>query len=175
MNALSARNGYAPGVRDAALTDAPTAIDHALGLQFCRAGLLSLTRLQLALERGDRRRAMEAIDQLHRFDIEVEQLVSRLSGPAPDARMVEIARYLREEKMELAFEKLALASGVNGPGLISRTAAIRTPPQETDDAGHAAIPFAEPRGYGKLRTYGLRAAAMIAAAGGIAAALFMIL
>jgi len=169
MNAFSARNDHVPGTRDAA------AIDHALGLQFCRAGMLSLTRLQLALERSDRRRAMEAIDQLHRFDIEVEQLVGRLSGPAPDARMVEIARYLREEKMELAFEKLALASGVSGPGLISRTAAIRTPPREGEATGHAEVFFPEPRGHGDLRSYGLRAAALIAAVGGVAAVLFMAL
>lgn len=178
MNAFSARNGYLPGVQDAAPADVPppATIDHALGLQFCRAGLLSLTRLQLALERGDRRRAMEAIDQLHRFDIEVEQLVGRLSGPAPDARMVEMARYLREEKMELAFEKLALASGVSGPGLVSRTATIRDLPRETGaTAGHTEIFFAEPSGGGDLRGYVLRAAAAIAAVGGVAAALFMAL
>ncbi|MBY8821864.1 hypothetical protein [Sphingomonas colocasiae] len=169
MNAFSARKDYLPDAGNA------TAIDHALGLQFCRAGMLSLTRLQLALERGDRRRAMEAIDQLHRFDIEVEQLVGRLSGPAPDARMVEIARYLREEKMELAFEKLALASGVSGPGLISRTAAIRDLPHEADATAYAAPLFAEPRGGGDLRGYILRAAAAIAAVGGVAAALFMAL
>lgn len=111
MNALSARNDYSSGVRDAVSVDAPDATDHALGLQLCRAGILSMTRLQLALERGDRRRAMEAIDRLHTFDSEVEQLVDRLSGPASDARMKAIARHLSEEKMELAFESLRWQAG----------------------------------------------------------------
>ncbi|HWT42562.1 MAG TPA: hypothetical protein VN152_07930, partial [Sphingopyxis sp.] len=62
MSALSTRHEPDP------LGPPPTADDQALGLQFCRIGLLSLTRLQLALERGDRSRAMEAIDDLHALD-----------------------------------------------------------------------------------------------------------
>lgn len=177
MNVLSARNGYSPGVRDAVPVDDLAAIDHALGLQLCRAGILSMTRLQLALERGDRRRAMEAIDRLHAFDGEVEQLVDRLSGPTSDARMKAIARHLSEEKMELAFEKLALASGVSGPGLVSRTAFPPDSPQDAERADHAGAFFAEPRGGGgdAIRIYGLCAAALIAAIGGVTAILVVVL
>lgn len=169
MNALSARNGYSPGVSDPAPIDAPATTDHALGLQLCRAGILSMTRLQLALERGDRHRAMEAIDRLHAFDGEVEQLVDRLSGPASGARMKAIARHLSEEKMELAFEKLALASGISGPGLVSRTTFAPDPPRDAETTDHAGRFFPEPRGGGAMRTYGPRAAALIAAIGGVAA------
>ncbi len=177
MNALSARNDYSSGVRDAVSVDAPDATDHALGLQLCRAGILSMTRLQLALERGDRRRAMEAIDRLHTFDSEVEQLVDRLSGPATDARMKAIARHLSEEKMELAFEKLALASGVSGPGLVSRTPFPADLPQDAERADHAGTFFAAPRGGagGAIRTYALCAAALIAAIGGVTAILVVML
>ena len=120
MSALPAHNGGSPSAHDASGGGtAPTTVDVALGLQLCRAGILSLTRLQLALDRGDRSRAMETVDDLHALDISIARTVAALPNPSSDERLAAAARRLQEEKMALAFEKLALASGVSGPGLSS--------------------------------------------------------
>lgn len=172
MSALSTRHEPDP------LGPPPTADDQALGLQFCRIGLLSLTRLQLALERGDRLRAMEAIDDLHALDAEVERLVGALPVSPGDARQGRVARILKEGKMAVAFEKLALASGISGPDLASRPAVpdrIAHARPETESAGIADWPPAEPRTARLIRTYGPRAAILLAIAGATAAALFMAL
>ena len=82
MGALPAGNGNIS--RDASPRGASphggaaTAADLALGLQLCRAGLLSLTRLQLAVERGDRPRVMEAVDDLHALDVSIGRTVDAL-------------------------------------------------------------------------------------------------
>lgn len=126
MNAPSTRHEDRltdPGVPSGAAASA--AGDYVLGLQLCRAGMLSLTRLQLALERGDRPRAMEAIDDLHALDIAVERLVDALPA-SDDPRHAEVRQSLQREKMAVAFEKLALASGISGPGLASQPAFARS-------------------------------------------------
>ncbi len=172
MSALSTRHEPDP------LGPPPTADDQALGLQFCRIGLLSLTRLQLALERGDRSRAMEAIDDLHALDVEVERLVGALPVSPDDARQGRVARILKEGKMAVAFEKLALASGISGPDLSSRPAVadrVADTRRETGSPGVADWPPAEPRTARLVRTYGPRAAILLAIAGATVAALFMAL
>ncbi|WP_138921455.1 hypothetical protein [Novosphingobium pentaromativorans] len=92
-----------------------------LGLQLCRANTLSLTRLQLALKSGDRRSTLEAIDRLHTLDTQIGRLVRRLPGHAnDDPDMQVLSRHVDEQNMAIAFEKLALASAVSGPNLVSR-------------------------------------------------------
>lgn len=99
--------------------------DLALGLQFCRANAMSLTRLQLALQTGDRRCALEAMDRLHALDTEMERLVRRLPGPPEDGPSWErIDKHLSDQKMAIAFQKLAFASGVQGPDLVSQPTAF---------------------------------------------------
>ncbi len=167
MSALSTRHEPDP-------IGPPTADDYALGLQFCRVGFLSLTRLQLALERGDRSRAMEAIDDLHALDIEVERLVGTLPVSSGDPRQGRVARILKEGKMAVAFEKLALASGISGPGLSSRPGGpgrIGGSPQEAEPAGIADWPPAEPRTARLVRVYGPRVAVLLAVAAATLAAL----
>ena len=143
----------------------PTADDHALGLQFCRIGFLSLTRLQLALERGDRSRAMEAIDALHSLDAEVERLVGALAISPDDPRQGRAARIVRDGKMAVAFEKLALASGISGPDLSSRPVAPDRAEKSWREPGPAGIadwPPAEPRTARLLRVHGPRMAVLAA-------------
>ncbi|WP_152568140.1 hypothetical protein [Sphingopyxis sp. LC81] len=155
-----------------------TADDYALGLQFCRVGFLSLTRLQLALERGDRSRAMEAIDDLHALDTEVERLVGALPVSSDDPRQGQVARILKQGKMAVAFEKLALASGISGPDLSSRPGfpnRIGDVWPEAAPAAAAAGPPAEPRTARLLRLYGLRAAVLLAIAAATLAALLIAL
>lgn len=94
-----------------------------LGLQLCRANTMSLTRLQLALRSGNRRSALEAIDRLHALDARIEHLVQRLPPPANEgADWQAIAKHLEDQKIAIAFEKLALASEISGPDMISNRA-----------------------------------------------------
>ena len=107
---------------DAAVHALAREIGH--GLQLSRGTALALTRLQLALKTGDRHAAMAAMDRLHAIDTEMEQLTARLPTPAegdpdaPDWNL--IARQLGDQKTALAFEKLALVSGVSGPDMVSQ-------------------------------------------------------
>lgn len=174
MSALSTRHEPGP-VRH---NGPPTADDYALGLQFCRVGFLSLTRLQLALERGDRSRAMEAIDDLHALDIEVERLVGALPVSPDDPQQEHAARIVKEGRMAVAFEKLALASGISGPDLSSRPGfpnRIGDVWPEAEPAVVADWPPAEPRTARLLRLYGLRAAVLLAIAAATLAALLVAL
>lgn len=112
------------------------------GLQLTRASTIALTRLQLALAGGDRRQAMAAIDRLHVLDGEIEHLVEGLpqgsasagdeeahsaagalpandGAPRGDDLLASLNKHLTDQKLALAFEKLALASGISGPDLDS--------------------------------------------------------
>lgn len=177
MNALSTRHGDHPV--DPAPDVLATANDYALGLQLYRIGMLSMTRLQLALERGDRSRAMEAIDDLHALDTRVERLVAALPLSPDDPRQREVGRNLKEEKMAVAFEKLALASGISGPGLASQPVFPRAGDAALpDDHAHAPVagwPPAETRGARLMRLYGLRAFILFVIVAATLAALLMAL
>ncbi|NIJ36205.1 hypothetical protein FHR22_000854 [Sphingopyxis panaciterrae] len=158
MNALTPPPG---GGRPAALADSP-AMGLFWGLQYCRAGMLSLTRLELAMESGDRRRIIEAIDRLHALDGEIERKVAALPEPAdPDPARGAMEEYLAREKMAVAFEKLVLASGISGPGIaspIARPAPARIDRMELNDDP----PFGAPSPPGMIATYGPKAALLIA-------------
>lgn len=172
MSALSNHTAHL----DAALAEpASAANDYALGLQLCRAGILSLTRLQLALQRGDRPGALEAIDDLHSLDTEVERLVVALPASLDDPRQGHIARSLREAKMAVAFEKLALASGISGPGLSSRPAFPQSDASREDETADPVTdwPPVESRAARFARIYGPRAAVLLVITGTILAMLWL--
>jgi hypothetical protein len=174
--------------------DAPDA--HALtaelarSLQLSRASALALTRLQLAIKSGDRRQAMEALDRLHAIDADMERLTHRLPTPVEDdpdwTEWDAIERHLGDQKLALAFEKLALASAITGPDLVSARraqdlAAFGPPAAEPDaaaeeplllDAPHEAppplsewprLPAAEPVGWQStpIRILGVVAALLV--------------
>ena len=170
MGALPAGNGNIS--RDASPRGASphggaaTAADLALGLQLCRAGLLSLTRLQLAVERGDRPRVMEAVDDLHALDVSIGRTVDALPVAPADERLAAVARRLQEEKMALAFEKLALASGVSGPALSSGPARRARSGAPRDGEAVADWPVRERRAAGRWAGHALRVAVFLAVAAG---------
>ena len=118
-----------------------------MGLQLSRASTLALTRLQLALTTGDRQQAMAAMDRLHALDAEIERLVDHLpAGSGDDSDRQAIAKHLSDQKLALAFEKLALASEISGPDL--RSPPVLPPRPEEDDApplaDWPALPKVEP-------------------------------
>ena len=137
---------------------------HVLGLQICRIGLISLTRLQLAFESGDRARAMEAIDRLGGLDAEIERLLGSILSASREERDA-LERQLREEKMALAFEKLTLASGVSGPRMTSHQLAERRRP--VDDEVQEWPPAEAPITHA-LRSYGLPVGILLAALAAVA-------
>lgn len=123
------------------------------GLQLSRSTALSLTRLQLAIHSGDRRQALAALDRLHTLDAELEHLVAGLPGAArddaPDAEPetaldAALIRHLEEQKLALAFEKLALVSEISGPDLVSDLPPGLAPPQPAASAAPAAPTDDEP-------------------------------
>jgi hypothetical protein len=109
--------------RDIPAEEAATTTELGLGLQLSRAGMMALTRLQLAIQSGDRQLALEAMDRLHALDAEMERLVGRLPAPAgSEAEWASIARHVGDQKLAIAFEKLALVSEISGPDLVSERA-----------------------------------------------------
>lgn len=86
-----------------------------MGLQLLRASTMATTRLQLALIRGDRRQAMDAMDWLLDIDTEIECFVTDLSPPQPDdPNWQAITTHLVDQKAAIACEKHALAGGITG-------------------------------------------------------------
>ena len=181
MDALSMPEGSDAAPRPAAPHEdgRPTAAGLALNLQYCRAGLLSLTRLQLALERGDRVQAMAAIDHLHALDLEMERAVEALPLSARMAWPEAIGGHLKEEKMAIAFEKLALASGISGPKLTARSSAApdveAPPPRESAPTGLGEWPPPEPRMARLLRRHAPRILLLAAIVAATLAAVMLVL
>ncbi|WP_146130909.1 hypothetical protein [Sphingopyxis lindanitolerans] len=165
MNAVSTPHGAPPGARDFP-PDLPATPpgDVALSLQFFRAGIMSLMRLQLAFERGDRMGAMETIDRLHALDAEAERVLMDLPGGTDDPRHRTIAKTLRDEKMAIAFEKLALASGIGGPDIASPPSFLRQRDHHSIDIDNLHIDDGSPIGarlFATTRRYGARAALLL--------------
>ncbi len=146
--------------------------DLLLGLQLCRANTMSLTRLQLALRSGDRRGALDSIDRLHSLDAQFEHLVQRFPRSANEnGDLQAIEKHLDDQKIAIAFQKLALASGISGPDLVSET-----PTWSPDYAGEdtAELAFdggfvAERRSLGRTILWGLLTILVLAAVGGVVA------
>ena len=79
------------------------------GLMLVRASTLKIVRLQLAMERQDRRVALEAVDDLVALD---RRMQDYLADVASSAEQVLRRDALDDERAMLNREKLALASGV---------------------------------------------------------------
>ena len=149
------------------------------GLQYCRASTLSLTRLELALESGDRQRIIEAMDRLHALDGEIERRVASLPPPTgQDPDRDAINQHLGREKMAVAFEKLVLASGISGPGLASPSAlatrahSIGMPAPDLDWPDPADEAPTVSRLTSAICTYGPTAGLMLALAAATGAVIF---
>jgi hypothetical protein len=113
-------------------------------LQLSRAGALGLTRLNLAIKAGDRQAAMAAMDRLHAVDAEMERLVERLPRPPEQhpahAEWETIARHLADQKLSLAFEKLAMVSEISGPDMVSAQPRPDLPPSRRAPARPSTAP-----------------------------------
>ena len=146
------------------------------GLQYCRASTLSLTRLELALESGDRQRIIEAMDRLHALDGEIERKVASLPAPVGAEALNE---HLGREKMAVAFEKLVLASGISGPGLASPPTSLPQPSRIGVPAPDIDWPPADemptPRLMRAIRDYGPKAALLVTLAAATGAVIFVAL
>ena len=79
------------------------------GLVFIRANTMHMIRLQLAMERGDRRLALQTMDELVALDTKIRDLVESGAAGAEISRM---QRELDQQRLTLSLEKLALAAGV---------------------------------------------------------------
>ncbi len=89
-------------------TAAPIGSDElAEGLMLVRASTLKMIRLHLAMERRDRRVALEAVDDLVALDRKLEDYL----GQVPSAQLM-FRHELEEERTALNREKLTLAAEV---------------------------------------------------------------
>src|SRR6202008_2977108 len=79
------------------------------GLMLVRASALKVVRFQLAMERQDRRVALEAVDDLVALD---RRLQDYLADVPAGAEQLLFRNALDDERAMLNREKLALASGV---------------------------------------------------------------
>ena len=112
--------------------------EFAAGLMLVRASTLKIIRLQLALERQDRRVALEEVDDLLAIDRHLQAYLA-----ASDSGLCQ--EQLNAERLLLNREKLTLAAGV----------LRRAPEPEVEEAGPAvedwlgpadfALEFEEPR------------------------------
>ena len=84
------------------------------GLMLLRATAMKTVRLQLAIERRDRRLALEALDDLVRLDGRIGDL---LGAFPPDAADPSMAQQLEQERGALVRERLTLAADMHGPRL----------------------------------------------------------
>lgn len=80
-------------------------------LMLLRASTLKIIRLQLAIERQDRRVALEAMDDLVALDDELQKCLANMPTPIDLAPFKDV---LAAERSSLDREKLGLAAGVVG-------------------------------------------------------------
>jgi hypothetical protein len=79
------------------------------GLMLVRASTLKVVRLQLAMERRDRRGALEAVDELVELDRRLQEYLGEV--PSSDAQLM-FAHELEDERAALNREKLTLAAEI---------------------------------------------------------------
>lgn len=99
------------------------------GLMLVRASALKVIRLQLAMERGDRRVALEAVDDLMALDRRLQGYLADL--PASDDYAL-FKDELEAERSALNIEKLTLGAGVSGRGGPAETPTRETPPPDRE-------------------------------------------
>lgn len=111
--------------------------DLAQGLMLVRASTINVVRLQLAMERRDRRVALQTLDELMVLDRRIADLLDEL--PAADQSID--ARRLDHQHRALAAEKLVLGAGASGPRLaaITNQWIDQAPPAEPEDCTPSAF------------------------------------
>ena len=108
----------------------------AQGLLLMRASAIKVVRLQLAMERRDRRAAIEAVDELMGLDRRLGEFLDDLpvaNGPLTAARAE-----VEAQGRALAREKLTLVAGIHGPRLAPRPEWVELARPAADPAAEAA-------------------------------------
>lgn len=83
----------------------------AQGLMLVRASTMKVVRLQLAMERRDRRLALQTVDDLVVLDGKIRDFVNEIPSSASGIAPMQLE--LEEQRAWLAREKLTLAAGVH--------------------------------------------------------------
>lgn len=109
----------------------------ATGLMLMRASTLKVIRLQLAIERRDRRAVLEAVDALVELDTRLHECLTSVPAVGEQASL---RRSLEAERSTLNREKLALVSGVTGKAERSCFAFEDADPAPAYLAHHVAAP-----------------------------------
>src|SRR6187397_2337959 len=102
--ASATRNDAIPSVGSEVLAE---------GLMLVRASTLKVIRLQLAMERRDRRVALEAVDDLVALDRSLEQFLTNVPAAGDDGLFGNV---LELERSALNVEKHTLAAGISNRG-----------------------------------------------------------
>lgn len=130
---FSGPGGQARGVNGA---------DLARGMTLLRASNMNVMRLQLAMEKQDRRQTMAAMDDLVGLDRELSHFVASIPA-APPADAGRMSRWVDEQKQAVVADRLVLARGKSGPAL--RTGAdLESPLELGRDQAIAAEPVRLP-------------------------------
>lgn len=93
------------------------------GLMLFRASTLKIIRLQLAMERRDRRVALEAVDDLVALDRSLEEFLTHVPAAQDDGLFSNV---LELERSALNVEKHTLAAGIS-----NRSWQVETPEPES--------------------------------------------
>jgi hypothetical protein len=89
--------------------------DLAQGLLLVQASAIKVVRLQLAMERRDRRATLETVDELMRLDRRISDFLDDL--PITEQKISAAREEAAAQGRALAREKFALAAGTAGPRL----------------------------------------------------------
>ena len=104
----------------------------ARGLLLMRASAINVVRLQLAMERRDRKAALSTVDELMRLDRRIDEFLDEL--PEPEKEFEAEREALDAQGRVLAREKLVLAAEMRGPRLASVTDAWADPADRGEGA-----------------------------------------
>lgn len=96
-------------------TDGVSANDLARGMILLRASNMNVMRLQLAVERHDRKSAMAAMDDLVGIDRELDRFIGSMPGAAADYAAV--SDELDRHKQSVVSERVVMARGKVGPAV----------------------------------------------------------
>ena len=147
---------------------APVGSDElAEGLMLMRASAISVVRLQLAMERRDRRVALQAVDDLVELDTRLDEFLSEIPT-APN--LAPLQRALEDGRSALAREKWTLAAEASGRTIIAATPAWAEVEQQAAEQASDQF-YAEPFEERHSRL-GLAAIVLLVVAVGLAAAWF---
>jgi hypothetical protein len=112
------------------------------GLLLVRASAIKVVRFQLAMERRDRRVALEAVDDLVVLDRKIEDFLNDIPGSSESLSALE--RELDEQRQALVREKFTLAAGTMVRPAVSSNEARDLPPEVSLDDELVLDAFMEP-------------------------------